>query len=246
MRLKHNVDTWERAASIAIGVALIGWAARQSEEHNVARRSALSLAAGFLGRGASGYCPVNDAIGRNRTLDDTRKALSGGRGTSVSAAITIARPPEDVFALWRDPNNLSRFMRDVEQVTSIDQDRWHWIVRGPGGVRVQFDSELINVVEGERLGWRTLEGADVASAGSVQFQPRGKSSTEVIVHMQYAPPGGKAGSAVAWLTGHEPAKRLREDLRRLKAFLEAGEVPTTRGQSAGRRRPVNLSQWVDA
>lgn len=247
MTTHQNVENWERAASIAAGLALLGWAARHRHRgHAVARGSAIGVGVGLLGRGAAGYCPVNAALGRHRRLDDTRDALGGHRGEDVAEAVTIARPPADVFAFWRDPGNMSRFMRDVEQVTAIDDVRWHWKVRGPGGVRLEFDSELINVEDNRLIGWRTLPGASVASAGSVQFRPHGESSTEVKVHLQYATPGGPIGSAVAWLTGHAPGSRLREDLRRLKACMEAGETPTVQGQPSGHRRPINLPKWVDA
>ncbi len=55
------------------------------------------------------------------------------------------------------------------------------------------------------------------------------------VKLQYDAPGGKMGSAVAWLFGHEPSQQIREDLRRFKQLLEAGEVPTTKGQPRGQK-----------
>jgi uncharacterized membrane protein len=45
------------------------------------------------------------------------------------------------------------------------------------------------------------------------------------VHLQYAPPAGRAGSLVASTFGREPSQTIREDLRRLKQLLEAGEFP---------------------
>ncbi len=58
--------------------------------------------------------------------------------------------------------------------------------------------------------------------------------TRVTVHLQYNPPGGKLGAAVAKLFGEEPNQTIREDLRRFKQLMEAGEIPTTEGQSSGR------------
>ena len=45
------------------------------------------------------------------------------------------------------------------------------------------------------------------------------------VHLQYAPPAGRAGAFLATLFGREPSQTIREDLRRLKQLLEAGEIP---------------------
>jgi uncharacterized membrane protein len=47
----------------------------------------------------------------------------------------------------------------------------------------------------------------------------------VAVNLQYDPPAGNAGAAVASLFGREPSQMIREDLRHFKQLLEAGEVP---------------------
>jgi uncharacterized membrane protein len=60
--------------------------------------------------------------------------------------------------------------------------------------------------------------------------------TQVRVHLQYNPPAGKLGAAVAWLFGEEPTLQVRDDLRRFKSLMEAGEIPTTDGQPSGRGR----------
>lgn len=246
MALHRNVGTVERVASVAAGLTLIAWAAQRRRPQRGLEKIAATFGASLLGRGLTGYCPVNGAMGRERRRDDTKRALAGSRGVNVSESITIDRPVADVFPLWSDPAQAARFMRDVERVDVLDDQRSRWTVRGPGGVRLTFDSEIINVVDNELVAWRTLPGADVASAGSVRLRPRGDAATELIVTLQYDPPGGKAGAAVAALLGRSPASRLRDDLRRLKALLETGEVPTVRRQPAGRRRAVSLASLVDA
>ncbi len=246
MAFHRNVGTLERTASVAAGLALIVWAAQRRTSRSGLEKTAATLGASLLGRGLTGYCPLNDAMGRERRRDDTKRALAGSRGVNVTESITIGRPVADVFPLWRDPTNAPRFMRDVERVDVLDDHRSRWTVRGPGGVQLTFESELINVIDDELVAWRTLRGADVASAGSVRVRPRGDAATELTVTLQYDPPGGKAGAAVAALLGRSPASRLREDLRRLKALLETGEVPTVQRQATGRRRAVNLSRLVDA
>ena len=76
------------------------------------------------------------------------------------------------------------------------------------------------------MAWRSLPGSDIVTAGSVNFDAvRGGRSTQVSVHLQYAPPAGKAGALVASLFGREPSQTIREDLRHFKQLLEAGEIP---------------------
>ena len=104
-----------------------------------------------------------------------------------------------------------------------------------GGRTVEWDAEIINEIPNELIGWRTVDGADVVSAGSVNFKPApGYRGTEVRVRLQYAPPAGKVGARIASLFGHEPSQTIKEDVRRFKQLIEAGEVATTEGQPRGR------------
>jgi hypothetical protein len=60
----------------------------------------------------------------------------------------------------------------------------------------------------------------------------------VTAAVQYCPPAGELGKAVATMVGKDPQFMVREDLRRFKALLEAGEVPTIDGQTHGSRSAV--------
>jgi uncharacterized membrane protein len=79
-------------------------------------------------------------------------------------------------------------------------------------------------VPNKLIGWRSIEGSDLVSAGSVRFDRAGTGSTRVRVRMQYSPPGGKAGATIAKLMGRDPATEIREDLERLKQLVESGET----------------------
>jgi uncharacterized membrane protein len=108
------------------------------------------------------------------------------------------------------------------------------------GSEVAWDAEIINEIPGELIGWRTVDGARVVSAGSVRFKRApGNRGTEVHVRLQYEPPLGQVGSAVARLFGREPSQTIREDLRRFKRLVEAGELPTIAGQPRGRQKLTN-------
>ncbi len=85
------------------------------------------------------------------------------------------------------------------------------------------------------IAWRSLEGSDVDNAGSVHFErASGGRGTVVKVSLKYDPPGGVIGATIAKLFGEAPDQQIQEDLRRLKQVMEAGEIPTTEGQSSGR------------
>jgi uncharacterized membrane protein len=157
------------------------------------------------------------------------------RDVHIETSIAINKSPEELFAFWRDFNNLPLFMRNLEAVTVLDQKRSHWVAKAIGGMRVEWDAEIFNEKENELISWRSLENADVVNAGSVRFQhgPEGHG-TYVRVTMNYNPPAGKVGATVAQLLGAEPLQLIKEDLRRLKQIMEAGEIATTDGQPSGR------------
>jgi uncharacterized membrane protein len=141
----------------------------------------------------------------------------------VDEAVTINAPAEALFAFWRNLEQLPRFMDHLVSVHQVDYRRSHWVAKAPAGRTVHWDAEIINEIPRELIGWRTLDGADVVSAGSVRFKPApGDRGTEVRVRLQYDPPGGRVGATVAWLLGHEPSKTIREDLRRVKQLMETG------------------------
>jgi len=186
-------------------------------------------------RGASGFCPAYFATGIRSRRDAPERALSGSRGLNLKESVTIARPVSEVFRFWKTLDNLPLFITHLEAVEALDDQRSRWTFRGPAGVTVRWDATVINEIEDKLIAWKSLPGADVVSAGSVSFAPARRGGTELTVSMQYSPPAGKVGAAVAWVMGRAPASELREDLRHLKNLLEAGEMPSTEGQPAGAR-----------
>lgn len=175
----------------------------------------------LLYRGITGHWPTF------RISDDSKTALRGERGIRVREAIRLERPLSDVYRFWRRLENLPLFMSHLHSVTEGPGNRSHWVAAGLAGFTVEWDAEIINEVENHTLAWQSLPGSDVVSAGSVNFDAvRGGSSTQVTVHLQYAPPAGRAGNLLATLFGRAPAQTIREDLRRVKQLLETGEVAT--------------------
>jgi uncharacterized membrane protein len=120
-------------------------------------------------------------------------------------------------------------------VTELGNGRSHWVARGFGGFKFEWDAEVFNDIRDELIAWRSLEPADVVNAGSVRFQkgPAGRG-TYVRVTMNYNSPGGRGGAALAEIFGGEPAQLIRKDLRRLKQILETGELASIEGQASGR------------
>jgi uncharacterized membrane protein len=229
--MQQNISDLERLASVVSGGALIAWSARQPLRH----AARLAVGTGLVLRGMTGVCPVTGARRRLRMRDDTRKALGGARGIRLEASVTIARPVEEVFERFRRLEDLPNFMRAIERVDLKGERQSHWVMRAPAGLKVEWDAAIITDEPPTRIAWRSLPGSDVASAGSVRFESLPRGGTAVHVLLQYEPPFGKAGASVAAWLGHSPAALLREDLRRFKQLMEAGEVPRADYRAAGSR-----------
>lgn len=232
-----NVGRTERWLSMIAGGALAVYALKRRSTQGGA---AAMAGAALLYRGATGHCDVYQALNINRASgsafekgtgriadhgSDTRRQLGGNRGVHVEESVTINRPVDQVFRFWRNFENLPKFMQHLEAVAMREAGISHWVARGPAGTTVEWDARIINEIDNKLIGWQSLEGSDVATAGSVHFEETG-FGTRVRVRLQYKPPGGKLGAAVARLFGEEPGAQVREDLRRFKALLETGGIPT--------------------
>jgi uncharacterized membrane protein len=219
---KPNISATARLASTVAGATLAIVAYQRSNK-------ALGiLGAGLLARGASGWCPVTAALDPNAQNDTetTKRHLGGSRGVIVEDVITIHRPVSEVYSYWRNLENLPHFMDHLEEVRVTDRFHSHWVARGPLGMHVEWDAEIINDIPPTLLSWKSVGPSDVISAGSVRFRPAGERATEVRVKLQYDPPAGKLGATVAWLVGEDPQRQIAEDLRRFRQLLEGGDVST--------------------
>jgi uncharacterized membrane protein len=193
------------------------------------RRSAVGAclavsSAPLLYRGITGRWP--DVLNGYLQTESTNTALGGERGVHVRESVRLEVPVADVYRFWRRLENLPRFMTHLDRVTEAADGTSHWVGVGPAGLAVEWDAEIINEVENEVIAWRSVPGSDIVTAGSVNFDAaRCGRCTQVSVHLQYAPPAGKAGAFVASLFRREPSQTVREYLRRFKQRLEAGEIP---------------------
>jgi uncharacterized membrane protein len=222
-RTRRNLSDIERWASIAAGAGLAVYGLTKLNS----RGWMYAALGGFLlRRGLTAHCEVYEAFGVNTagTASDTRRALGGSSGVNVLEKVTVNRPIEQLYRFWRNLENLPQFMHHLETVERITDTISHWRAKAPGGTTVEWNAEIINEVPNKVIGWRSIEGSDVVSAGSVNFDPSSGGGTLVTVHLQYSPPGGKVGAAVAKLFGRDAATEIREDLQRFKQLVETGEA----------------------
>ncbi|WP_119155066.1 SRPBCC family protein [Caldimonas tepidiphila] len=162
----------------------------------------------------------------------------------VSQSIEIDAPMETVFDLWSNYENFPRFMSNVEEVRPLGGRRSHWVVKGPAGSRVEFDSVLVTSERPRLLRWNSEPDSQVQHEGMVRLEPSGHG-TRATVHMGYRPPAGALGHAVASLFGRNPDQELADDLRRMKAFIETGVPASDAAQRPG-QTPLMTSEQAGA
>ena len=161
------------------------------------------------------------------------RAVSGRRGEARAVrSVVVARSAPELYAFWRDFENLPRFMDGLRSVDRLDGCHSRWVAEAPAGGSVGWEAGILEERENELVRWRSLPGSDVENAGSVWLRPApGGHGTEVRVEIVYRAPA--AGLLVRGLD-----RRLTEDLRRFKRLMETGEIATTEGQPHGRRSPL--------
>ena len=239
-----NVGRNERLASILGGALLTVYGISR-----VSFGGLLTATAGgaLLVRGVTGHCPLFHTLGHSTagdgvvpTADPSGATVAKARGTApqpveIREAMTIMRPRGEVYAVWRNYERLATIMTHVERIQQIDERHTTWTVRAPKGAGTfAYEAETIHEEPGERITWRSTPGSDIHNAGEVVFRdgPQG-AGTEVIVALTYRPPGADAGRALASLLNPAFSQMVKEDIRRFKQVLEAGEIPTIEGQPTG-------------
>jgi uncharacterized membrane protein len=212
-----NVGNSERLLSLVGGGALVFYGLRRS-----LGSLALMLGGGALiYRGITGYCAAYKAIGISTANADTDP------GVLLESTVTVNKPVADVYRFWRQVENHPRFMTHLEAAVSTSEKRSHWMARGPLHIPLAWDADLIEERPNTLLVWRSVPGADIDAMGTVRLRelPDGRG-TEVRLRLEYVPPGGMAGIALAKLLKTLTVGQLKEDLRRFKQIIEAGETPT--------------------
>ncbi len=223
---RPNVAGTERALSVAFG----GLLAYYGLHH---RRSATGwastvLAGLMLERGVTGRCVAYRALGVDTAAPSA---------VQVRQAMQIEKPRQEVYGFFRDLANLPKFLKHVRSVEVHEGGRSHWTVQVAPAPPVEWDAVIVDDRPGERVAWRTLEGSALENAGEVRFaELPGGRGTGLFVDLAYRPRPGAISAAAGHLLKRLTEQRIREDLRRLKNVMEAGEIPSTGGQPSGEGR----------
>jgi uncharacterized membrane protein len=184
----------------------------------------------LLHRGATGHCNVYTALGVDTSSTDAKPAdgampaTGAAGGVRLEASITANRMAEELYAYWRDFTNAPSYMDRIISVRALDDRRSLWTAEGPRGATIEWMSDLSEDVPNRRIAWHSLPGSDLPNRGSVEFTPGRLGQTTVRHTLEFDPPGGMVGEAIARMMQGMTKEMVQADLRRFKTLMEAGTV----------------------
>lgn len=220
-------DTWPPAlrAVAAVGGGALGL-------YGIIRRTPTAAAAATVGLGLIARSVGNQRLSR---LTSSRRSDSGT--VDLHNTIYIEAAPERVFDIWSRVENFPRFMSNVKEVHDLGNGRSHWVVSGPAGTQVEWDSVISESTRPSILSWNSEPASTVQHTGTIEFERVG-DGTRVNVRMSYSPPAGRLGNAVTSVFNGDPKRQMEEDLMRMKTYIESG-MPS---HEATRSVPVQAVQ----
>lgn len=208
-KLKKNVSSLERILMVASGSYLL-YSGLSKEDKNPGK---IGIGGSMLLRGISGYCPVYDAVDH----------LKNDKASNVNIRINsvINKPISEVYAFWRDFENLPKFMNHLSSVNPINYTTSEWTAKGPMGIgKITWKAEVIKDEKDKLISWNSLPDSSIKNAGKVVFKPKGKA-TEIDVTISYHAPLGVAGETAAKLLNPYFEKLVKDDILNFKTYLES-------------------------
>jgi uncharacterized membrane protein len=146
-------------------------------------------------------------------------------GVKIEQITTIAKPPEELYQFWRNPENLPQVMIHIQSVVRTGPEHSHWVAKGPAGTTIEWDAEVIHDEPNALIAWQSLPDSLIRQAGSVNFKElEAGRGTEVKLTVEYRPAGGPIGAGITYLLGQDPRRQIAEELQRFKQLMESGEL----------------------
>jgi uncharacterized membrane protein len=140
----------------------------------------------------------------------------------ITKSIIVRGNISTVYDVWSDFETFPNFMTYVNKVVKISPDKSLWEVTGPLGINLEWTAETTRQEPDKRIAWNTKDHeGNLTTSGEVVFSDLSDNQTHITVTMNYSVPGGKIGETLAQLFS-DPDKRLEEDMRNFKAYIENG------------------------
>jgi uncharacterized membrane protein len=205
-----NVGDNERVLSAIAGSLLLYFV---TKKHKV--DSLLLLGGGYLlYRAVSGHCPVYGAVRGRREKEHVSN-------TTIRTHVIVNRPRKEVYAFWRNLENLPLFMKHLEHVDDLDGITSAWKLRLPGGVGdIRWEAKIVKEEEDRELSWTSVAGAPIENTGKINFSDTPGNATRVDVMLSYRAPLGVIGERLSRLLTPAFRDKVEEDIHNFKHYVE--------------------------
>lgn len=213
-----NIGKAERVVSILGG----GWLLWNSLMNRRARGIKSIAAAYMLYRGITGNCAAYTMAGRQSWREY--------RNVNIRDSLYIKRSPISLYHMWRNLENLPRFMTHLVSVEKIYDNIYEFKARIPGNpLPLQWKSCIVMDIPGEMISWKSLPDALVENSGKIEFRQTGVNSTELHLNISYKPPMGLLGGMVSDFFHGQLEETIKQDIDAFKIFAEeSAAVPDPR------------------
>lgn len=220
-----NLGKNERIASVVAGAAMTAYGAYLTRDNNINRNGnwvkllVFPLGAYLFKRGLSGYCALNNLIGRNTAEQTELQPLE------LKTQIRVDKPRGEVYEQWKELQTLPEIFPHLKKVEIVDPVRSNWTLMVPNTfMRIHWAAEMTENQPGQKISWKSVEGSDIGNAGEVIFRDSEEGGTEVEVSIHYLPPAGALGKNVAGFLTKAMQKQLHRELEAFNRNL-AAETP---------------------
>jgi uncharacterized membrane protein len=134
--------------------------------------------------------------------------------TKVEKSVVVNVPVETAYDQWTQFEEFPHFMGGISEVRQLNDTTLHWVAE-IGGIKRQWQAQILEQVPNEKVAWAATEGA--TNAGAVYFAPAGAGQTTVRLELEYEPEGvlEKVADKVGIV-----GRRAEADLEKFKSFIE--------------------------
>ncbi|RXK86446.1 YgaP-like transmembrane domain [Filimonas effusa] len=205
-----NVSNTERVISAIAGSLLVFNAISKPGNRVVKAGAGVFL----LYRAISGNCPAYSYAGKRRLPDPVKNI-------NVRASVLVNKPRAEVYAFWRSLENLPLFMKHLKSVEETGDGKSHWVAAFPGlPGTISWDAAIVKEEENRFLGWNSLPGATIDTAGKVEFTDAGAGMTEVNTVITYRAPLGPVGEQAGRLLNPVLEEMIQNDLLQFSSYFD--------------------------
>lgn len=199
----------QRVLSAIGGSLLLYFVARKHKADSL-----LLLSGAYLVyRAVSGHCPITEAW-------KTRQRWNHPTNINVRTHVVVARPREEVYALWRSLENWPLFMRHLSNVDELDNTTSAWTMTMPGIGDIRWEANIVRDEKDSELSISSVAGAPIEVTAKVNFSPTPGNATRVDVMLSYRAPVGPIGERISRLLTPAFREKIEADIANFKHFIE--------------------------